>query len=87
VTTDADFFWRLESGDGIYSPGGRLLRSGVGSDAHKVATDLSLNVTWQVDAHVSLTGIYAHSFPGKFIQDTGRSQQINYFEFTSKVLF
>ena len=61
---------------------GRLSR-----DAHQVATDLSLNVTWQADAHVSLTGIYSHSFPGPFLRDTGPSLPIDYFEFTTKVLF
>jgi hypothetical protein len=58
------FFWRLGHADGIYSLSGRLLRSGRGSDARYVSTEFSLNVTWQIDPNMSLTGIYAHSVPG-----------------------
>jgi len=87
VTTDVDFFWRFETGDGVYGPGGQLLRSGSGSDARYVATELSLNVTYQMDPRASVSAIYAHSFPGQFIRDTGPSKDIDYVEFTLKVLF
>ena len=53
LTADFDFFWRLETEDGIYSPGGQLLRSGAGSDAHHVGNELSLNATWQINPHIS----------------------------------
>ena len=53
LTADFDFFWRLETEDGIYNPGGQLLCSGAGSDAHHVGNELSLNATWQINPHVS----------------------------------
>ena len=87
LTADVDFFWRLEHGDGIYSPSGRLLRSGRGSDARYVSTEFSLNATWQIDTNMSLTGIYAHSFPGAFVKHTGPAKDIDYVEFTLKIRF
>jgi hypothetical protein len=87
LTVDFDFFWRLETEDGIYSPGGQLLRSGAGSDAHHVGNELSLNASWQINSHVSLTAIYSHFFPGRFIEETGPSKDIDFVELTVQVLF
>lgn len=87
VTSDVDFFWRLRSEDGIYSPSGQLLRSGAGSDAHYVGTETSLNVGWQATDRLSLTAIYAHFFPGRFIEETGPSKSIDYVEFTLRFQF
>lgn len=87
ITTDVDFFWRLETEDGIYSPSGQLLRSGAGSDARYVGTEISLNASWQVTDRLALTGVYAHFFPGRFVEETGSSKDIDYFEFTAKFQF
>lgn len=87
ITTDVDFFWRLETEDGIYSPSGQLLRSGAGSDARYVGTEISLNASWQVTDRLALTGVYAHFFPGRFIEETGSSKDIDYFELTLKFQF
>jgi hypothetical protein len=87
LTADFDLFWRLETEDGIYNPGGQLLRSGAGSDARHVGNELSLNATWQINSHVSFTAIYAHFFPGRFIEETGSSKDIDFVELTIQVLF
>ena len=87
LTADVDFFWRLETTDGVYSPSGQLLRSGAGSQAHYVATELSLNAMWQVTRSLALTAIYSHSFPGPFIRETGPSGAINFVELTVGMLF
>ncbi|MGH8502414.1 MAG: alginate export family protein [Gammaproteobacteria bacterium] len=87
LTADADFFWRLERTDGIYTPSGRLLRPAGNSDARYVGTELSLNATWQVNPHLSATAIYAHFFPGRFIAETGASNDIDFVELTVKLLF
>lgn len=87
LTADLDLFWRLEAGDGIYAPNGQLLRAPDGSDAHHVGTEISVNATWQVHDQVSLTAIYAHFFPGRFIQETGPSDDIDYVELTVRFQF
>ena len=87
LTADVDFFWRLETSDGIYSPSGRLLRSGAGSQAHYVATELTVNAKWQFTRSVTLTAVYSHSFPGAFIRETGPSKAIDFVELTVRMLF
>ena len=87
VTSDVDFFWRLQTEDGIYSPSGQLLRSGAGSDARYVGTEISLNAGWQATDRLSLTAIYAHFFPGRFIEETGSSRPIDYAELTLRFQF
>jgi hypothetical protein len=87
LTADVDFFWRLEHADRIYSPSGRLLRSGRGSKARYVSTEFSLNATWQIDPNLSLTGIYAHSFPGVFVKQTGPAKDIDFLEITLTAQF
>ena len=81
------FFWRLEHEQRDLQPSGRLLRSGRGGDARYVSTEFSLNVTWQIDPTMSLTGIYAHSFPGAFVKQTGPAKDIDFLEITVTVQF
>ena len=52
-----------------------------------MGTEVSLNTSWQANEWVDLTGIYAHLFPGEFIQDTGSAKDIDYIEFTLKIRF
>jgi hypothetical protein len=87
LTADVDFFWRLETSDGVYSPSGTLLRSGAGSQARYVATELTVTATWQATRSFSLTAIYSHSFPGRFIRETGPSEPIDFVELTVRMLF
>lgn len=87
VTADIDFFWRLETKDGVYNPGGGLLRGAQGSDERFVGTELSLNVTWEINSRLTLTSIYSHFQPGAFIRETGRSSAIDYVEFTAQAKF
>ena len=87
MTADVDFFWRLQTQDGIYSPGGGLLRSGRGSNARFVGTELSLSTAWQMNSRVTLTAIYSRFMAGRFIRETGSSANIDYVELTLQAKF
>lgn len=87
LTVDVDLFWRLQRQDGIYSPGGALLRASQGHDARHVGTELSFNAGWQLAPTISLTGIYAHFFPGAFLAQSGPAESIDFFEATLKIDF
>lgn len=87
LTLDVDFFWRLERADGIYSPGGGLLRSGAGSRARRVGTESSLNATWEFSRQLSFTVIYSHFDAGAFIRETGPARDIDFIELTLKAQF
>ncbi|PHN57861.1 hypothetical protein AO268_01740 [Pseudomonas sp. ICMP 8385] len=87
MTADVDFFWRLQTQDGVYTPGSGLLRSAQGSDARFVGTELSFNTRWDINRRLSLTAIYSRFFPGRFIRETGPASDIDYVEFTLQAKF
>jgi hypothetical protein len=87
LTSDVNFFWRHSLNDGVYGPSGNLLRASSGSQKRYVGTATSFNGEWQANSHLSWTAIYTHFFPGAFIQDTGPSEGINYYELTMQLRF
>jgi hypothetical protein len=87
LVTDWNFFWRQSTKDGVYNPGGQLLRSGAGSSARFVGHSPSVALEWRATQHLTLTSIYSHFFPGQFIEDTGPAKEIDFIELTLKVLF
>ncbi len=82
LTADWNFFWRLETEDGVYTPSGALLRGPGGSGERFVGSALSLAAEWQINRHLSFAAIYSHFFPGGFIDDTGPSRDIDFIEIT-----
>ncbi|MFI5339317.1 MAG: alginate export family protein [Candidatus Methylomirabilales bacterium] len=78
LTLDWDWFWRESPSDGVYSPPGGLLRSGVGSGARYVGTQGEVQATWQIDRHLSVTANYTHFFTGAFLKQTGPAQDIDF---------
>lgn len=87
VTADVNFFWRLETEDGVYGPAGQLIRSGSGSDERFVGSALSLTSAWRIDRHFTFTAIYSHFFPGRFIDSAGPSGDIDFLELTLQFRF
>jgi hypothetical protein len=82
LTTGLNFFWRLSKEDGVYSPNGQLLRASGDSDERFVGSSISLSNEWRIKRHFFLNLVYAHFFPGPFIEDTGPSADIDFYEFT-----
>ena len=70
---DVQFLWRYSTDDGIYGPGGRLLRSGAGSNARFVATQYEIGTDLQLTDHCNCNVFYAISAPGRFVRETGES--------------
>lgn len=87
LTSDVNFFWRQSVSDGVYGPSGQLLRAGDGSSKRFVGSGLSINGEWRINRHLTATMIYSHFFPGTFVEDTGQSEDINYYELTLSFIF
>jgi len=87
LTADYMSFWRLSTRDGVYRPTGRLMRSGAGSDARFVATSVELAAECTINRHWSGTIIYSHVRPQTFLEETGPSETINFFEITARFRF
>ncbi len=84
---DVDLFWRLETTDGVYTPGGQLIRAPLGSSAHRVATVLTLKSEWAVSRHASLTVLYTHLEPGAFLRETGPAESIDFIQLSAQFRF
>ncbi|WP_373089058.1 alginate export family protein [Sneathiella sp.] len=84
---NVNFFWRLETNDGVYTPSGSILRAPNGSDKRYVATAISANISAQLTERFSLEAVYTHMQPGTFIKATGADDPINFYEFTAKFRF
>ena len=55
-----------------------MLRSGVGSGARYVDSQLEAQVGWQIDRHLDLTGNYTHFLAGKFLQQSGPARDVDF---------
>lgn len=86
-TADINLFWRLETKDGVYSPGGQIIRFPEGSSAHEVSQALSLTSRYTIARNLVFTAIYTHLRPGRFLRETGPSENIDFTELTVQYRF
>ena len=87
VTADVNFFWRLETEDGVYAPSGQLIREPNGSKKRFVGSTVSLTSAHELVSNLTFTAIYTHFFAGEFIRETGPSEDIDFLEFTVHLKF
>ena len=83
----ANFFWRLKTGDGVYTPSGQILRAPNGSDERFVGTGLSFSLSHEIAPNLVATGIYTRLFAGSFLRETGPGEDIDFFEATLQYKF
>jgi len=86
-TIDVNYFWRLETRDGVYGPSGQLIRSSSGSNERFVGAATSLNLAWSINENLTMAAVYVHWIPGKFMTDTGASEPIDFIELTAQLKF
>lgn len=72
------FIWRDSLGDGIYSIGNNLLKTGQASRARYVGTQPEVELKWQVDRHLDIKGIFVFFDAGSFIRETPPGNDIVY---------
>tara|TARA_R110001606_G_scaffold88126_1_gene198332 strand:- start:4260 stop:5747 length:1488 start_codon:yes stop_codon:yes gene_type:complete len=82
ITADVDWFWRQETRDAVYTPSGQVLRTPDGSRKRDVGTSFSLESNYEIKPNMTLTAIYSRFMPGSFLQETGPSSDIEYYELT-----
>ncbi len=73
------FFWRQDTDDAVYNAAGGVLRADSGSDARYIGSEFDLLLNWTISRHWSAYAGYSHFFPGDFIDETGPSQDIDFF--------
>jgi hypothetical protein len=75
---DWDFFWRESSRDGIYNNAVALVRTGKASNASYIGSMPQTQLLWDIDRHVSFAAIYGHFFAGRFLQESGPGEDLDY---------
>lgn len=87
LTTDVNFFWRLEKTDGVYTPSGAILRDPQPGAGRYVGTAASANLTWTITPFLEATAVYTRFQPGAFLQDTGPAKPLDFIELTVRGRF
>jgi hypothetical protein len=76
---DYHLFWRQDKADGVYNAAGGLLRGAAGNGETFIGSEFDLLLNWQIDRHISAYLGYSHFFAGDFLQQTGPSDDIDFF--------
>ena len=71
-------FRRPGRADGLYAASGALLRAGDPNAARAVGEEIDLSFAYRFDAHLTIGGGYAHFFPGRFLEQTGPSRNVDF---------
>jgi len=85
--SDVVFFWRESTEDGVYGPGGNLIRPAGTSRARYVGTQVDFSASWQVDPHWSVSVEYGHFFTGSFLRETGPAEDVDFVQVKSTYRF
>lgn len=78
VRADLHRFWRAEESDAVYAASGAVLRAPGGGAESYVATELDLQAKYTIDRHWEVEAGYAHVWSGDFIQETGPSEDTDF---------
>jgi hypothetical protein len=81
------WFWRESLDDALYSPPHVLRRPPGHSRAAHVGTQLEAAVTWQIDPHWSVSAKYARFLAGRFLEETGAHQDIDFIQLRTTYKF
>lgn len=72
-------FLRADTSDALYNAGGGVVRAGSLSDAREIGTELDIVLKHRIDAHLACELGYSHFFAGDFIDESGSSEDMDFF--------
>ncbi|MDQ8186496.1 alginate export family protein [Pelagicoccus sp. SDUM812002] len=75
----AHSFWSDSSNDAIYNPGGGVVRAGNVYSSSRIGWEADLSGRWQIGRHLAVDFGYAHFFPESAIEQSGPSEEIDFF--------
>jgi hypothetical protein len=88
VTVDggANWFWRYSQNDAVYAVPGFIAVPPLKTASSYVGTALDVNLTWQIQRHLSFQASYVHFFTGSYIHEAG-GHDVDYVSATIDFLF
>jgi len=78
ATFAANSTWRTSRRDGVYGPGGGLIRAAAGSAARHVGDSINVYVIWAIDRHASVDLGLGYFWSGRFIAESGPRRNMAY---------
>jgi hypothetical protein len=87
VKIDHHLFHRAETADAAYNVGGGVLREGDAGTSSDLGRELNLTLTWKLDRHTVLTAGYGRFWAGTFIEQSGSSEDIDFFHTGAQFTF
>lgn len=72
------YFRRAARGSGAFNAGGAQYRAPLAGAALELGQEIDLFTTYRFGAHTVLGVGYSHFFPGKFIEQTGPSENVDF---------
>jgi hypothetical protein len=86
VDGGADWFWRYSRNDAVYAVPGFIAVPALKTASSFVGTAVDVNLTWQIQRHVSLQASYVHFLTGSYIHQAG-GHDVDYVSTTLSFLF
>jgi hypothetical protein len=80
-------FWRPEEQDGLYSPGGTIVRRASGGGSSFVGWEPSVNLERRINANLTLGMRASYFVAGDVIEASGPGENIGFLELTSTFSF
>ncbi len=81
-----DWFWRYTRNDAVYAVPGFIAIPAIHTDSSYVGTAFDVNLSWQMQQHVSVQASYVHFLSGSFIHQAG-GRDVDYVSTTFSFLF
>jgi len=79
-------FWRYSTSDAVYEPSGFVVIPALENSPAYVATAVDVNLTWQIQRHLTFQASYVHFFTGSYVNQAGGSD-VNFVSTTLAFLF
>lgn len=75
---DTVIYWRESDRDGLYNPGGALIRAGGASRANFIGTQSDATLSWLPDRYWTVELTYARFWAGDYVRESGPGEDIDY---------
>jgi hypothetical protein len=82
----ADLFWRYSRNDAVYAVPGFLAIPALKTASRYIGTALDVNLTWQLQRHVSVQASYVHFLTESYVHHAG-GKDVDYVSTTVSFLF
>jgi hypothetical protein len=82
----ADIFWRYSRNDAVYAVPGFIAIPALKTSSSYVGTALDINLSWQIQRHISLKASYVHFVSSSYVRAAG-GNDLDYVSTTFSFLF